>query len=192
MMNAFYDPGDPRTTAEIVSSILSVEQKASAMFSGMTPREFFLRPAKGWSPAQNVVHLIKTTWPVTLALGLPRPLLRLLFGNNPREPRSFVAMRAAYYASLTTGRAGVLAPLRIQEPREAEEKQRRTLARLKATKLSLIKTFQSIPEEYLDLVQLPHPSIGKVSMREMVLTTINHDLHHLNAVHKRRMGSSTD
>ena len=90
-------------------------------------REFFEPPADGgWSAAQNVEHLIKTTSPVIRALNMPRFVLRLLFGKARIPSRTFVEVREAYRAVLAAGdQAGSYTPpnrIDVHDPGCARER----------------------------------------------------------------------
>ena len=42
------------------------------------------------------------------------------------------------------------------------------------------------PDRSLDRYQLPHPLLGKLTLREMLIFTAYHQMHHLEGVKRRR------
>ncbi len=58
----------PDTRSQIVAAFGVLHNQTGALWHEFSDDEFFAAPADGgWSPAENVEHLIKTTPPVTCA-----------------------------------------------------------------------------------------------------------------------------
>jgi hypothetical protein len=128
---------------------------------------------------------------VSRALGLPRVALRLLFGR-PRAPsRSFAELREAYRERLRQGvTAGRFAP----PPRawdDPEAGRRRVIGhwREAGRELDRAAAGWSGREPALDRLALPHPALGRLSVREMLFFTLYHEAHHLRLVAERRNGA---
>jgi len=192
-MKFFYEPNDPWTREEIAASIGGFAQKASEFFLEMTPEVFFSNPEGAWSPAQNVAHLIKTTWPIALGLKLPSVAPRVLFGRPSHEIRRFGKIREQYYQTLANGfQAGIYAAAPLKLPAEAREKQTRMVRKMTKELEGLVAVFSKMTEEQLDSIQLPHPSLGRITVREMLFSSLNHDIHHLSILAERfRRGLSS-
>jgi hypothetical protein len=49
----------------------------------------------------------------------------------------------------------------------------------------LYEILQKWPENDLDKYRLPHPLLGKLTLREMLFFTLYHNRHHMNNVQRR-------
>lgn len=140
----------------------------------------FLRSSNGkWTAGQQLEHIIKSVRPVTLAFSLPRFMLKIAFGKANRPSRSYDGLVEKYQAKLAQGGK---APGRFV-PNTVVVADRDKLSRkLQALIDSLISQFDSFSEEQLDLLILPHPLMGKLTLREMLYFTIYHVGHHKKQV----------
>ncbi len=137
----------------------------------------FLRPRlEGkWSPAEIVGHLILSTKPVNKSMSLPKLVLKTQFGTNNRSEKSFSDTKAKYYRVLNKG---VQAPPNFTF-RGAEEKGKKGLMEMFINELNrLIDNIDNWSEQDLSKYVLPHPAIGKMTIREMLFFTIFHTDHH--------------
>lgn len=128
-----------------------------------------------WSPGQQLDHIIRAVRPVTLAFGLPLWLLRLLFGVSNRPSRSYDALVARYHQRLASG--GRASGPFIPPPARWEDKSRQ-LAALDKQLTRLQRRLNTFEASQLDRYLLPHPLLGKLTLREMLYFTIYHVTHH--------------
>lgn len=162
------------TAAAISSAIIEADKACVQAAAGMDDMRLTSAPAPGkWSAAQQLHHLRKSAAPVALALRLPRFVPRLLFGTANRPSRSYQEIAARYQAKLD---GGGKAPGRF-EPGPAPERAR-LLAGLTKTHHQLARLAAKLTESELDTLILPHPLLGKLTMREMLYFTIIHIHHH--------------
>ena len=80
--------------------------------------------------------------------------------------------------------AGLYTPLPV--PRVRSAGQERLLNRLEKISLYLSRRLESFSEEELDRLRLPHPILGRRSIREMLLFQILHNEHHTGKVRARQ------
>lgn len=130
-----------------------------------------------WSPAQQADHLVKSVRPVTMAFGLPRFVIPLLFGRADRPSRSYDEVVSRYKGKLA---AGGVAPSPFV-PGMAK-RVRVTCRRLDSTVQRLSRRAGRFSETQLDALVLPHPLMGKLTLREMLYFTAYHAQHHHEAV----------
>jgi hypothetical protein len=139
-------------------------------------QEDFTRNIEGkWTAAQQFEHIHLSTKPLKLALKLPAWFLQWYIGKANRPSKTYEELVAKYKLKLAEGgRAGKgFVPTGI----EANEKQ--ALAKkLSNTIESICKSLQKYSEKDLDHLILPHPLLGKLTMREMMYFTIHHVQHH--------------
>lgn len=130
-----------------------------------------------WSAGQQLQHIFLSVRPVNFALFLPKFLLRL-FGK-PKEKRTYEEIIKTYQNSLRNG--GKASALYIPKSVSINQKQK-LIIDLTNLIMSLTKKIDKLDEEDLDNYILPHPLIGKTTIREMLYFTIYHVQHHHKAI----------
>ncbi|HEX9732820.1 MAG TPA: hypothetical protein VGG06_12640 [Thermoanaerobaculia bacterium] len=105
-MNA--DAHSPYSRDDLISSLEDVHREVGVYFAELPGDALFRHPEAGvWSPAENLVHLVKAVKAVADAMGRPRWLLAILFGTARGPSRPFEEMRRVYQERLARGgRAG--------------------------------------------------------------------------------------
>jgi hypothetical protein len=173
---------------EILRKLDDVQNESAAYWSAFDTPTFFAKLGEGWSPAENVRHLVKSIRPVTMALKLPRLILRFKFGKPRRASMEMEELRVRYQGLLDAGgRAGRFAP----SPREAgdpESWRAEILAQHAEANRALGAAIARWPDAKLDQYQLPHPLLGNLTVREMLYFTLYHQLHHINVVKRKSPG----
>lgn len=170
------------TRDEILSALDRIQSESAAYWSAFSEAEFFAKIGTAWSPAENVRHLAKSIRPVAKALRMPRLELRLMFGAPKRESVSYDALRERYLAKLAAGgEAGRFAPS------STTVLDREAVLKLQAdANRELRAAIARWPEAALDRRQMPHPLLGKLTVREMLFFTLYHQQHHMAVVSRRR------
>jgi hypothetical protein len=167
---------------ELVANIDKLLDEGHRFWQDMSPEIFVKKVDRTWSPAENVVHLLKSTRPVAKALGYPRWLLRLLFGKANAPSRHWIPLREVYLQKLAEGtEPGSYGPKPMHFDAPIESK-RQLIDKLQQA-LALLRTnLERWKETDLDRYPLPHPSLGKLTIREMVIFTLFHYQHHFEKV----------
>ncbi|MCK6616894.1 MAG: DinB family protein [Cyclobacteriaceae bacterium] len=169
---------------EIIKELNNEVLLAATFFKSLPKEKFFTRPlAEKWSPAENAEHLALSVKPLILAFSLPRFALRLTFGKPNRPGRTYDQVVEKYKAKLAAGgkASGPFIPkkLAMRDNTEAVIQQFTDAYKRFASRLN------SWADEQLDRYLLPHPLLGKLTLREMLYFTIYHVSHHHSLV--RRM-----
>ncbi len=181
----------PFTKSEILRDLSAVHGWSTEFWQSFDRTEFFAPLGDAWSPADNVRHLIKSNRPVAHALKIPWPFLLLRFGFTRRPSRSYSALKATYYEALGSGlKAGRFGASQIPEDQKTEERREQELAKLSQTFSDLSAAVQGWSEGALDRLRLPHPGLGLLTVREMLLFTLYHNTHHVLGVERRRLQPS--
>jgi hypothetical protein len=169
-----------------IINVLKIRHQSFVDYILQLPDGEFLRQFPGkWSAGQQMDHIFRAVRPVTLAFGLPTFLLRMIFGKSNRQGKTYDELVAKYKAKLAAG--GVASGRFI--PSAIKVSDRLDLAKslmLKVGKLCF--EVEKYTEEQLDIIILPHPLLGKLTMREMLYFTIYHVEHHL-ALTKRNLAA---
>jgi len=143
--------------------------------SDLQDSDFLLSNNGKWTAGQQLEHIIKSVRPVNLAFALPTFMLSVLFGKANRPSKNFDALVEKYKQKLAAG-GKASAPF-VPKPVAASDKQK-LAKRLRSLTNSLVKRTGSISETQLDSLILPHPLLGKLTLREMLYFTIYHVQHH--------------
>lgn len=187
-MSARFATGEPFSGTEIVAAMARLHAESERYLAAIPAAEFAAPQGEKWSPADHVRHLAKSTFPLVPALGLPKLLLGLRFGRAREASRRLPVLRDAYRTRLTeTGAtAGRFAPSPRPAPADPAAWQREVLASWAGAAGALNARIPGWSEAALDRYRLPHPLLGKLTVREMLFFTLYHNAHHLELVAGRR------
>lgn len=147
-----------------------------------TEHQFVNTPNGKWSVGQNVEHLIRSLAPVNQALLLPGFVLRILFGKPNRKPRTYQELVDRYHQKLA---AGGRASGRFVPPSIVWNDRDKKIATLNHEKEKMIARLGSWSESKLDTCLLPHPLLGKLTLREMLFFSVYHIEHHKKLLEER-------
>lgn len=166
--------------------ILGLNEKIDAFcrfISQMKKEEFEAAPNGKWSAGQNLDHLIRAIKPLQLGYRLPKFFLKLFFGLTNRLSKSYDQLVEKYKFKLSQGgkASGPFIP-----PIILFENKQSLLKTYEKQKQNFIKKVQRQKETDLDKYILPHPLLGKLTLREMLFFTIYHNQHHLESLRQRR------
>lgn len=183
----------PYSRDEVIAALEEVHAEVDDYFRSMTVDDFVRRPEEGvWSPAENLIHLIKSVKAVSMGLGIPKLFLAIRFRrpkDAPKASRRFEEVVEIYHAALARGgrASGPFVPKPPAEG-EADEVRSRALAGWEKAGAEMIGKLDRWNEKSLDRYRLPHPLIGNLTVREILLFTLYHNGHHLRSVHQRLHG----
>jgi hypothetical protein len=149
----------------------------SEYIAALTAMEFTRRRNDKWTAGQQLAHLYRSIQPLNWAFMIPKPILGLIFGKANRESRSFEALVEKYLAKLADGGR---ASGRFIPPSVPAQEQTALVARFNREAQKLEAKLDRFTESDLDQLILPHPLLGKLTIREMLYFTIYHAQHHLN------------
>ena len=170
----------------IIQSLNNSLNQFNELILNLNKEEFEININQKWSAGQDLVHLIKVLQIVNIGFALPKTLLQVLYGINKNEQRSFEQLQMIYKKSLENG---AKAPsIYIPKPVLFKDKN------------SLIQKHQSLNKKFinkieyhsdiqLDNFRLPHPIIGKISLRELAIFTSFHTIHHFELL-KLKLGKN--
>ena len=180
---------DAYTKRTLVPALERVHEEVTQTLKSLTLDELFMRPKPAWSPADTLRHLIKSVNPILIVLRLPKLLLALLFGTSKKPSRKYAEIRNAYLRELANGlQAGRYAPALDEPPitvYEAQKVRKKIIKKWLKLGKALAAALRGWSDGDLDRYRLPHPALGKLSMREMLFFMMYHNLHHVNTVRKR-------
>lgn len=141
----------------------------------VTDADFIKSVNQKWTAGQQLDHIIKSVAPVSLALALPAFLLKMSFGKANRPSRTYDQLVEKYQGKLQEGGR---APGRFVPAAISLGQRTSLISRLEKLVASLSARVEGFSEQQLDLLILPHPLLGKLTLREMIYFTIYHAGHH--------------
>jgi hypothetical protein len=167
--------------ASITEGLSAAVDEVNKYVMGLSQKDFLFAPPEKWNAGQQLDHLIRSIKPLNLAYALPTLVLKMRFGLTNRPSKTFPALVEKYELKLAEGgrASGQFIPEAI--PYEAKEKLCEAYAKQKEKLNTKVNRFE---EETLDKYILPHPLLGKLTLREMLFFTIHHSYHHLNLMRK--------
>jgi hypothetical protein len=180
------EPQEPFGGVEIARELRALQARAQDFWSSFSTSGFFQPLGDAWSPADNVRHLLKSNRPVLRALSTPKLLLAVRFGAGLRPSRTYAEVRERYFARLAEGvTAGRFAPRPLEASEQTEDQRRALLADMDQVSKQLADAIAGWREWQLDRLVLPHPALGRLTVREMLFFTLYHNLHHVRNVERR-------
>lgn len=178
----------PATATGLSAEIRRIHEQSVRYWSAYATSDFFRRPKPDvWAPVDQLRHLTKSMRAVTRGLSMPRLFLLLRFGWARRPSRAFERLHADYKAALARGlRAGEFAPAPLASAEQTEEGRARIMQFHATAVESLTHALERWPDRSLDRYVLPHPALGKLTVREMMHFTLIHNVHHVEVAERRR------
>ncbi len=134
-------------------------------------------PQDKWNTGEHIVHLIQTENAINKALLLPKFFLKYKFGINNRDNRNYEHIVKKYQDKLAAN-PGVVANISKNMPSITITSKNGYVSKLEKEKIKLIKKFKRWKESDLDTYLLPHPLLGRMTIREIIIWTAYHTEHH--------------
>ncbi|NSL88472.1 DinB family protein [Chitinophaga solisilvae] len=158
-----------------------------AFIQTLPDQRFTATPYGKWSAGQQLHHLIKCARPVGNAMSYPKLVLRY-FGTSQQPSRSYNTLVEAYQHLLDNGATAT----RAYWPGIVYNAQRPVLIQAFLKQRDKLQDLLSgWSEQDLDKYRLPHPILGKITVREMLYFTTYHNEHHLQQLRYNELQSHT-
>lgn len=165
---------------QIAEKLVENHQKFTDFLVSLNETDFIASTDEKWTAGQQLEHIIRGVSPVKTALNLPKIVPHLLFGKSNRDSIEFEKVVKNYQEKLA---AGGKASGRFIPPEIGFEKREELVEKLMKTVAALNENVETFSEIQLDEYVLPHPILGKLTLREMLYFTIYHvEHHHQNAL----------
>jgi len=146
-----------------------------SFFEKLSEEEFLVSNHQKWTVAQQLEHIYLSFKIVRQVLILPPFLIKLIWGKSNKKSRTYDELVKKYQLKLQNGGRATsgFVPKAITHQQALH-----LLNTLKSEVISLNKKIDKFSEEELDSLVLPHPLLGKLSIRETLYFTIYHVGHH--------------
>ena len=147
------------------------------MFENQDTHFWETKPEGKWSAGQHIIHLVQSEKPLLRAMKLPNILLKWRFGTSNRPSRSFDEVINRYNEKLSKV-TGVVGPFSRNMPASTSDEASKWRSQLSDINNSLNKVTSSLKDKDLDTILLPHPLMGKMTLREILMWNAYHTQHH--------------
>jgi hypothetical protein len=165
---------------QLINMLSVSNQRVIDWFTAIPVENFFNRYGEVWSASDNVDHLIKAHKPIVLALKLPKIVLRATFGKPDRASMPYEELCQIYREAIARGAQASGRYLPNQENPDAgmETKKKELLKQFSKASTELVSAVERWEDREFDEYMLPHPILGKLTIREMLFFTVYHNLRH--------------
>ncbi len=166
--------------SEIIESLQASFDNITACIQSTPDDVLFKKTNAKWSIAENLDHLIQSTKPVASVLKKNK-LFLLGFGLSFGNSEKFETLKSNYHLKLSQGLApangGGFVSKNVASISKAE-----FLENWNFIGSKFPSRINQWSESSLDRFKLPHPLLGKLTVREMLFFTIFHNEHHLRTM----------
>lgn len=139
-------------------------------------------PAGKWTTGQHLVHLTQSVGALHRAVGLPNFFLRWKFGTANRPSRSFEEVVEKYRSRLAAAKAEgreIVSPFSKNMAATLVENKSAEITDFQKVNSKFLKKIVKYSERDLDVLILPHPAMGRMTLREILMWNAHHVEHHL-------------
>jgi hypothetical protein len=134
-------------------------------------------PEGKWTTGQQALHLLQSIKPLNDALSMPKLLLRYKFGKANREVRAYDVIVKRYLERLENAKGMTFKGSQNMKIPSLKDKAY-ILNRLQVESKKLQYKTRKLSDKNLDTLVLPHPLMGKMPVRELIMWTAYHVEHH--------------
>lgn len=147
--------------------------------NSLTKEEYDFSYQKKWNAGQHLEHILKSVSILNKALILPKWFLKYKFGFANRPSKTKEKLIERYLEKLKTAKP---TPNRFQPSEITFNEKKKNIQLLKKQVTKLTKRIERFSNHDLDYYILPHPLLGKVTLKEMLFFTNYHVQHHLELI----------
>lgn len=167
---------------DVIADLLEAKNQALINWISEQDDDKWLEgPSGKWTTGQHALHLLQSIKPLNDALSMPKFLLRYKFGKANREVRDFQTVISRYQERLKDAQGKTFGPSKHMKIPRITDKQY-LLDRLLIEGKKLQYKTRKISDKNLDTLILPHPLMGKMPIREIIMWTAYHIEHHTNTL----------
>lgn len=145
---------------------------------------WYKQPQGKWKASQHLVHLVQSTTPLVKALGYPLLILKWKFGSSNRPSRTYDEVVSRYHQKLAQA-GDMVSPFSKNMPDPAYQDAAQWYASITALNDKLVKQSKKLDDSKIDKLLLPHPLMGKMTLREILMWNAYHTEHHLTILEQK-------
>lgn len=157
-----------------------LEEKYAALLSFLETQEldkWTMGPYGKWTTGQQALHLLQSIKPLNDILSMPRFFFKYAFGKNTNDLQDYETIVKKYQIALKDNRDFVFKASKNMKVPKTKDKTY-ILNRLQVESKKLQYKTRRISDKNLDTLVLPHPLMGKMAIRDVLMWTAYHVEHH--------------
>ena len=164
-----------------------LEEKYHTLLNWLEQQEdskWICGPESKWTTGQQALHLLKSIKPLNDVLSMPRFMFKYTLGTTTADIREYETIVRSYLIRLEEfknyppqGRKNLKVPT-------LQDKQY-IMTRLQVESKKLQYKIRRISDKNLDTLVLPHPVMGKMPIREILMWTAYHVEHHTKQLQEK-------
>jgi hypothetical protein len=163
---------------EAIVDLIEVKHSELISWLNQQPEDSWTEgPESKWTTGQQALHLLQSIKRLNDALSMPKFLLRYKFGKANRPVRDYSAIVQRYQERLEDAKGNTFKGSQNMKVPTLSEKVY-ILNRLQTEHKKLQYKTNKISDKNLDTLILPHPLMGKMPVREIIMWTAYHVEHH--------------
>ena len=164
---------------EIIDDLIQKHQKLYDWLDNQPEKDWIKGPENKWNTGEHIVHLIQSEKTLNKALWIPKFYLKYKFKVNNRENRTYNQIVNKYLSKLEANK-NLISNISKKMPEMKISNKKHFISKLDNEKIKLIKKIKKWNENDLDTYLLPHPLLGRMTIREIIMWTSYHTEQHFN------------
>ncbi len=166
--------------AKLISEILAKKKLALEACQNFNEAGFKTSINGKWAASGHIEHLINSIKPLNQLFILPKFVLTVWVGKPNRTSRSYESLVEKYTEKLKTNNPTIN---RFGPSKDKNRTKQELLKLLEKQYENFAKKLETNwTDETLENYLIPHPLLGKLTVKEMVMFTIYHTEHHIMAI----------
>ena len=163
----------------IIDSLIQNYTSFITEINELTATKLQFSNGQKWTAGQQLQHIVLCVKPLVQVFSMDKSMIAQNFGIADKPGRSYDVLLGEYLEKLNEGGK---APDRFV-PENVLAEQRTGLSESLGQLINLLcSKIENFSEEDLDQLCIPHPLLGKLTLREMLCNAIYHVEHHGNQV----------
>ncbi|MBL8000507.1 MAG: DUF1572 family protein [Flavobacteriales bacterium] len=167
------------TAPLLVEELRAAHEGLWTLVNALEPAKATAAEPDKWNALQHMVHIHLGVKAMANYLGLPQAAIAEKFGRMDRPSMTMDALKQKYSDRLAQG---VVPPDRFTPAAVRAEDRDELIDGGRAELERLIGALDAWSEEELDAFMCPHPAMGPLTAREMVMFTVLHAEHHTRSI----------
>jgi hypothetical protein len=163
--------------SDIVALLEEKHQELFRLIDNQSDEKWMSGPKNKWTFGQHILHLANSLQLLNNGLSYPKFILKYKFGTSNRETRSYDVVVKKYQEKLVANReraAQFNSKLKVPTLKEKPF----LINKLKIQNKKLQYKTNKWNDNNLDTLLIPHPLMGRMTVREIIMWSAYHTAHH--------------
>jgi len=169
------------TKEAIVQLLEEKHQNLYDWLANQSEENWMKGPKDKWTTGQHILHLSDSLEMLNKGLSYPKFILKSKFGVRNRDLRDYKTVSENYFSKLKISQEKATTfNSTLKTPSLSERS--KLITKLKTAQEKLQRKTSKWKDIDLDTYLLPHPLMGRMPIREIIMWTACHTEHHTNTL----------